>query len=318
MLRKLKGLLQEILTMRILLLSVFSLIAAFTLPSHVFAEPLLIGAAHPGQYDFQTPASVGMERIVHFHNILLVVITIITLIVLGILTYICIRFREKANPNPSSVTHNTMLEIIWTVIPVLVLVAIAIPSLKLLYFNDRTEDAEMTLKVIGYQWYWGYEYPDNNIAFESMIIPDKDIKPGQLRLLEVDNRLVLPINTNIRIQSTAADVIHSWAMPAFGIKIDAVPGRLNETWVRITKPGVYHGQCSELCGIKHGFMPIVVEAVSRDQFNRWVASKNGKITLLPPGTTAPAAATPAPAAPQTGATGTPAAAAPASNGTTNP
>lgn len=257
---------------RIIFIAHAAIFALLTLvsPGLAFANE---GAPTPWQLGFQPAASVNMEHIAHFHNMLLVLITGITVFVTVLLTYVCIRFREKANPNPSTLTHNTLLEIVWTAIPVVILIAVCIPSIRIMYFNDRTEEAEMTLKVIGYQWYWGYEYPDSNIAFESYIIKDKDIKPGQLRLLEVDNRVVLPVDTNIRIQTTAADVIHAWAMPAFGVKIDAVPGRLNETWVRIDKEGVYRGQCSELCGAYHGFMPIVVEAVSRKKFAEWVKSK---------------------------------------------
>lgn len=238
-------------------------------PSLAFAD----GQPKPWQIDFQPAASVNMEKIANFHDALVIIITVITIFVLGLLAYVCIRFREKANPTPSTVTHNTLLEIVWTAIPVVILIAICIPSIKIMYFNDRTEEAEMTLKVIGYQWYWGYEYPDSNIAFESYMIKDQDIKPGQVRLLEVDNRVVLPVDTNIRIQTTAADVIHAWAIPAFGVKMDAVPGRLNETWVRIEKEGVYRGQCSELCGAYHAFMPIVVEAVSKEKFAEWVKAK---------------------------------------------
>ncbi|MGB1026589.1 MAG: cytochrome c oxidase subunit II, partial [Rhodospirillaceae bacterium] len=163
------------------------------------------------------------------------------------------------------------IEVIWTLVPVLILIAIAVPSFRLLYFMDRTQDAEMTLKVIGYQWYWGYEYPDHkDIVFDSYML--REDEPGGLspRLLAVDNRVVLPTETNIRVLITANDVIHSWALPALGLKTDAVPGRINETWVRIEKPGLYYGQCSELCGVEHGFMPIAIEAVSREEFDGWV------------------------------------------------
>ncbi len=261
----------------------------------MFASPALAlaeGQPTPWQLNFQPAASVNMEKIAGFHDAMLIVITVITIFVLGLLAYVCLRFREKANPNPSDITHNTLLEIVWTTIPVVILIAICIPSIKIMYFNDRTEEADMTLKVIGYQWYWGYEYPDSNIAFESYIIKDQDIKPGQVRLLEVDNRVVLPVDTNIRIQTTAADVIHAWAIPAFGVKMDAVPGRLNETWVRIDKEGVYRGQCSELCGAYHGFMPVVVEAVSKEKFAEWVKSKapaaNGNAKAAEPEVVKPA------------------------------
>lgn len=247
----------------------FSTLSFFTIlliPVVIFA-----GQPVPWQIDFQESASPVMERLYGFHTELLIIITIITLFVMGLLAYIIIRFNEKANPKPSKTSHNTFLEVVWTVIPVIILIAICIPSLRHLYYMNEIEDADMTLKVVGYQWYWGYEYPDHgNFYFDSYMIKDEDLKPGQLRLLEVDNRVVLPTDTNIRIQITAADVLHAWAVPALGIKTDAVPGKLNETWVRITKPGIYYGQCSELCGVYHGFMPIAVEAVPKWKFDAWV------------------------------------------------
>lgn len=234
--------------------------------------------AQPWQLGFQEAASPVMERIASLHHGLLLLITAITLFVLGLLLYVCVRFRRRPHSVPSTTTHNTTIEIVWTVIPALILVAVSIPSVRLLYFMDKAANPEMTLKVIGYQWYWGYEYPDNgNISFESYMIPDKDLKPGQVRLLETDNRIVLPVETDVRVLVTAADVIHAWAMPALGVKIDAVPGRLNETWLRIDRPGIYRGQCSELCGVNHGFMPIVIEAVSKEEFKGWVAKKTSKL-----------------------------------------
>jgi cytochrome c oxidase subunit II len=256
-----------------------------------FAKPVLalvgwatlIAPAHaaapvPWQMGFQPAASPVMERIDLLHNWLLVIITLITLFVLGLLLYVMIRFRASRNPVPSRTTHHTLIEILWTVVPVVILIGIAIPSFKLLYYTDRTAEAEMTLKIIGSQWYWTYEYPDHgNFSFDSVMIADKDIKPGQHRLLEVDNRIVLPVDTNIRLLMTATDVLHAWAVPAFGVKLDTVPGRINETWVRITKEGVYYGQCSELCGIGHAYMPIAVEAVSKDKFDAW--AKKAKAAL---------------------------------------
>lgn len=237
----------------------------------------------PWQLNFQPAVSPSAEALHDFHNLLMVIITIITIFVTGLLAYVCFRFREKANPVPSKTTHHTLLEVVWTVIPVLILVGIAIPSMKILYFTDHIEEADMTLKVTGYQWYWGYEYPDNDdIAFDSYIIKDEDLQKGQLRLLEVDNRIVLPVETNIRLLLTAADVIHAWAVPSLGIKLDAVPGRVNETWVRINEPGVYRGMCSELCGFYHGFMPIVIEAVSKEEFKRWVERKKEGLAFAKP------------------------------------
>ena len=225
----------------------------------------------PWQMGFQDAASPIMEQIGAFHNIMLVVITLIVLFVLGLLVYVMIRFKAARNPTPSKVTHNTVVEVLWTVVPVIILVLIAIPSFKLLYAQKVIPEAEMTVKAIGLQWYWTYEYQDHgDLTFDAIMIPDEDIQEGQLRLLETDNRLVLPVQTNIRILVTADDVLHAWAIPAFGIKMDAVPGRINETWVRIEREGVYYGQCSELCGIYHGFMPITVEAVSKEAFAEWV------------------------------------------------
>ena len=243
----------------------------------VMAAPALAESMpHPWQFGFPEAASPVKKQMDHFHNILLVVITVITAFVTILLGYTCIRFRAKRNPIPSKTTHNTLIEIIWTAVPVLILVLIAIPSIRLLYYSDRIEKPDMTLKVIGYQWYWGYVYPDNgNIAFESYLIKDEDLKPGQIRLFDVDKEVVLPVDTNIRVIMTGSDVIHSWAVPALGVKKDAVPGRLNETWMRIDKPGIYYGQCSELCGQGHGFMPIKVHAVSKPEFAAWVASQHG-------------------------------------------
>ena len=238
------------------------------------AAGALAAKPEPWQILFQTPESPVMERIVDFNTYVSVVIILITLFVLALLIVVVVRFNEKANPSPSKTTHNTLLEVVWTVIPVLILVAIGIPSVRILYFMDRNPAAEMTLKVIGHQWYWSYEYPDNgNFSFDSVMTPDSDIKDPTVRLLEVDNRIVLPVDTDIRLLFTSEDVIHAWAIPALVAKIDAVPGRINESWVRINRPGIYYGQCSELCGVNHGFMPIAVEAVPKATFQRWADDK---------------------------------------------
>lgn len=231
------------------------------------AQPL------PWQMGFQEAATPLMERIIGFHDLLLVVITLISLFVLGLLAYVMYRFNERANPTPSRTTHNARIEVLWTVIPVVILVAIAVPSFRLLYYSDTVPEADMTLKATGNQWYWTYQYPDHgNFEFDSNIVPEAELRPGQPRLLETDNRVVLPVNAAVRLQVTASDVLHAWAMPAFGVKIDAVPGRLNEVWIPpVSREGVYYGQCSELCGAQHGFMPITVEVVSRERFDRWVA-----------------------------------------------
>lgn len=222
-------------------------------------------------------ASPVMEDIQSFHNLLLWIITLITIFVLALMVYVMVRFRRSANPNPSNFTHNTTVEVLWTVIPVIILVIIAVPSFKLLYKADSIAEPEMTLKVTGNQWYWSYEYPDHgSFTFDSNLLPESELQEGDIRQMSVDNKVVLPVDTDIRIQVTAADVLHNWAMPNFGIKIDTVPGRLLETWVRITKEGTYYGQCSELCGVRHAFMPIEVVAVSKEEFQAWVTKAQAK------------------------------------------
>ncbi len=235
------------------------------------------GQPWPWQWNFQAAASPTMERIAALTLTLNLIIVLIVVFITAIVGYIVWRFRASKNPVPARWSHNTTLEIAWTTIPVLILVAIAFPSFHLLYYMDRTHQAEMTLKVTGHQWYWSYEYPDHKVAFDSVLVDEANLKPGQLRLLTVDNPLVLPVGVAIRVQMTADDVIHSWAVPAFGIKTDTVPGRLNETWVQITKPGTYYGQCSELCGINHGYMPVMVKAVPREEFQAWL--KQARLTF---------------------------------------
>jgi cytochrome c oxidase subunit 2 len=233
-------------------------------------EPIVGGAPTAWQLNFQAPASPVAEMIVSLHDLLLFITIAISAFVLVLMAYACIRYRASRNPVPSRRTHNSVLEIAWTAIPVLILVVIAIPSFKLLYFMDRVVDPEMTLKAIGRQWYWSYEYPDHgNFTFDAYMIAEQDLTEGQLRLYDVDNPVVLPVDTDIRLLTTASDVIHAWAMPALGVKMDAVPGKVNETWLRINEPGVYYGQCSELCGDYHAFMPIRIEAVSKEDFEAW-------------------------------------------------
>jgi cytochrome c oxidase subunit 2 len=247
------------------------ILAAFTVPA-VPSTALAAGMAQPWQTGFQPAATPLMERITDFHNLLLIVITLISLFVLALLAYVMFRFNEKANPTPTRTTHNTTIEVLWTVIPVIILLVIAIPSFKLLYYSDVIPKADMTIKATGHQWYWNYEYSDHGkFSFDSNIVSDADLKKDQPRLLAVDNRIVVPVDTVVRVQVTAADVLHSWAMPSFGVKVDAVPGRLNETWFGpVKQEGVYYGQCSELCGGKHAFMPIAVEVVSKMKFDDWV------------------------------------------------
>jgi cytochrome c oxidase subunit II len=230
----------------------------------------LAAQPEPWQLGFQPAASPVMEQLESLHDLLMWIITLISVLVLALLLYVCFRFRASANATPSRRTHNTLLEIAWTAVPVMILVVIAIPSFKLLYFMDRVQDPELTIKAIGHQWYWSYEYPDDgDFTFDAYMVADDDLKEGQPRLLTTDNAVVLPVDTDIRVLITATDVIHSWAVPAFGVKTDAVPGRVNETWIRIERPGMYYGQCSELCGDLHGFMPIMVRAVGKDEFEAW-------------------------------------------------
>jgi cytochrome c oxidase subunit 2 len=227
------------------------------------------------QLNLQTPVTPVARMIYDFHTELLWIITAISLFVLALLLVCIFRFNEKANPVPSKTAHNTVLEVVWTVIPIIILVVIAIPSYRLLFFMDRTNEAELTLKVIGNQWFWSYEYPDQEISFDSLPRPDNeiDVAKGEHRLLEVDKHVVIPVDTTIRVLFTANDVIHAWTVPAFGVKLDNMPGRTNETWMKVEKEGRYYGQCSELCGVDHSYMPIVVDVVSKEKFQDWVAKE---------------------------------------------
>ncbi len=228
-------------------------------------------APTPWQLGLQPAATPLMQDISDLHDILLVIITLITLFVLALLIYVVWRFGESRNPTPSRTTHNTVVEVLWTVIPVVILVLIAIPSFKLLYYSDTLPKADITVKAIGHQWYWSYEYPDHgNFSFDAVMVADEDLKPGEPRLLSVDNQVVVPVGKVVRVQVTADDVLHAWAIPAFGVKVDAVPGRLNEIWFKADKTGVYYGQCSELCGVNHGFMPIRVDVVTEKEFADWL------------------------------------------------
>jgi cytochrome c oxidase subunit 2 len=249
-------------------------VAAFAVLAFVglVAGSALAGQPQPWQLGFQPSASPIKDFIGSFHNMLLVIITLITVFVLALLLYTMVRFRAAANPNPSKTTHHTGLEIVWTVVPILILAVIAVPSFKLLYFADKAPDAEFTLKVTGHQWYWTYQYPDHgDFQFESYMVQDKDLKPGQPRLLEVDNRVVVPVGVKIRVVIHGADVIHSWFIPALGTQKYAMPGRINEIWMMADRPGVYYGQCNQICGVNHAYMPIAVEAVDKATFERWTA-----------------------------------------------
>jgi cytochrome c oxidase subunit 2 len=243
-----------------------------------------LGQPAPWEYKLQEAASPVMENITWFHNALLVVITLITLFVLALLVIVMVKFNARANPVPSRTTHNTLIEVAWTLFPVLILVGIAIPSFRLLFLELDVPKADITIKATGKQWYWSYAYPDNGkFEFDSLLAQDK-----QPRLLGVDNEMVVPVNKIIRVQTTGADVIHSFAVPAFGIKIDAVPGRLNETWFKATKTGMFYGQCSELCGKDHAFMPIAVRVVNDQEFAEWVEAAKKKYASAPQSTFAAA------------------------------
>ena len=229
------------------------------------------------QLGFQKAASESMRDIVAFHDkLLLPIIIAISVFVLFLMLYACVRFRASANPNPSKRTHNVTVEVLWTLIPCLILIVMAVPSFKILYKQDTIPKADLTIKAIGYQWYWGYEYPDENIIFDSYMIEDKDLKANQPRLLSVDNEVVVPVNKNIKVLITANDVLHAWALPSFGVKRDAVPGRINETWFRADRTGTFYGQCSELCGIKHAFMPITVKVVTEEEYKKWLIEAKQK------------------------------------------
>jgi len=242
------------------------------------------------QMGFQEAASPLMAELAGLHDFVFWIITFITIFVFILLAYVCFKFSAKRNKNPSQTTHNSLLEVAWTVIPVLILVVIAIPSFKLLYKQNDFSNIDMTIKATGYTWYWGYEYPDHDdLAFDAIMLTDDELEEGQPRLLSTDNMLVVPINKNIKMQITSdpAGVIHSWAVPSLGVKMDAIPGRLNETYYRIEEPGLYYGQCSELCGPGHGFMPISIKAVSDEEFAAWLeeakeefaSTKDDKIVL---------------------------------------
>ncbi len=236
----------------------------------------------PWQVNFQDAATSVMEQITAFDNFLLVVMTIICVFVLLLMAYVMIKFNAKANPEPSKTSHNTLIEVIWTVVPVLILVMLAVPSFRLLYFQEVIPETELTVKAVGYQWYWGYEYPDHGaLAYDSIMLEDDELGEGQPRLLATDTAMVVPVNTNVKVQVTAADVLHAWTIPAFGVKVDAVPGKLNELWFNASKTGTYYGQCSELCGVRHAFMPIRVEVVSKEEFKNWVARAQAADEYIP-------------------------------------
>ena len=245
--------------------------------------PVLCDAATPWQFGFQDPATPVMQGIINLHHDIMFFVVGILAFVTWMLVRTLWLFREREGHVPTKIIHGTVIEIAWTVTPSLILLAIAVPSFALLYSMDENVDPALTLKAIGHQWYWTYEYSDysasddESIVFDSYMVAEDDLEKGQLRLLEVDNRVVVPVHTHIRVLLTSVDVLHSWAVPSLGVKCDAIPGRLNQTGFYLLREGVFYGQCSELCGVNHGFMPIVVEGVTLDQYVQWVAEKAEEI-----------------------------------------
>ena len=243
------------------------------------------GIARDWQLGFQEAATPTMVWIEEFHTLILWIITAIVLFVLALLVIVMVRFNAKSNPVPSKTTHNTFVEVAWTLIPILILLVIAVPSFRLLYFDRTIPEADLTIKAIGNQWYWSYEYPDaDGMTFDSLMVEEADLKEGQPRLLAVDNDVVVPVGKTVRVIVTATDVIHNWAIPAFGMKMDAVPGRLNEAWFRADKTGIFYGQCSELCGQRHAFMPIAVRVVSEAEYGEWLEKAKQEFASAPAAT----------------------------------
>lgn len=238
------------------------------------------GQPHPWQVGLQGAASPVMHDVVWFHDFLLWIIAVITLFVLVLLVTVIVKFNAKSNPVPSRTTHNTMIEVVWTVVPVLILVAIAVPSFRLLFYQLKVPQADLTVKATGKQWFWTYNYPDAKIEFDSLMKQAKDLQPGEPRLLAVDNNLVVPVNKVVRVLTTGSDVIHSWAVPSFGVKIDSIPGRVNETWFKAEREGMYYGQCSQLCGRDHAFMPIAVQVLSEKDYAAWLEAAKKKFATV--------------------------------------
>jgi len=228
------------------------------------------GHPEPWQLGLQGSATPVMDDIVWFHNFLLWIIVVITVFVLALLVIVVVKFNHRSNPVPSRTTHNTTIEVLWTVVPVLILVTIAVPSFRLLFYELKVPPADITVKATGKQWFWSYSYPDSKFEFDSLMVQDKDLKQGQPRLLAVDNEMVVPVNKVVRVLVIGADVIHSFSVPSFGIKVDAIPGRVNETWFKAEREGMYYGQCSQLCGRDHAFMPIAVRVVSEKDYTAWL------------------------------------------------
>jgi cytochrome c oxidase subunit 2 len=253
------------------------------------------GQPSPWQLGMQQSVTPVMDNIIWFHDYLLYFIGAITAFVLALLVIVIVRFNARANPVPSRTTHNTLIEVLWTFVPIVILMFIAVPSFKLLFLQLNIPPADITVKATGKQWYWSYSYPDNGkFEFDSLMLKAGELKQDQPRLLAVDNEMVVPVNKNVHVLTTGADVIHSFAVPSFGIKIDAIPGRINETWFKATREGVYYGQCSELCGKDHAYMPIAVRVVNEQAFAAWVEESKKKYArdeMVPPTNVAAAQST---------------------------
>ena len=266
------------------ILGIVSLLAWFGMIATAQAQPV-IGVPHDWQMNFPASYTPLMAKVAWLHDLLLVIISLISVFVLALLLYVMWRFHASRHPVPSTVTHNTVLEVLWTIVPILILVVIAVPSFRLLYYGDKAQDAAMTVKVTGHQWYWSYEYPDQgNISVDSRILPEADrakLKPNEPRMLAVDQEMVIPSKTVVRIIGTAADSMHGWTVWGFGIKKTVIPGRLNEGWIEVPKEGIYFGQCSQICGMNHAYMPVAVRVVSKPDFDAWVAQKKKAAGLLP-------------------------------------
>jgi cytochrome c oxidase subunit 2 len=244
----------------------------------------VVGAPRPWEKGMQRSFSSVKDRVIDLHDLVLAIITIITVFVAALLMWVVYRYNAQRNPTPSQTSHNTVLEIAWTVLPVLILVVMAIPSFRLIYYQDRTPDPDMTIKVTGHQWYWEYSYPDQgNVDIESRYVGNDDLKPGQLRLLDVDNQMVIPVNKKVRILTSSTDVIHSFFIPSFGVQRYAIPGRTIETWLEANEIGTFYGECNQICGENHSQMPISIRAVSEADFKTWVdqAKKAASVTQLP-------------------------------------
>jgi cytochrome c oxidase subunit II len=271
------------------ILGVVSLLAGFGLAASATFMPAMaqpvIGVPHDWQMGFPASYTPVMDKVASLHDLLLVIISLISAFVLALLLYVMWRFHASRNPQPSMVTHNTVLEILWTIVPILILVVIAVPSFRLLYYGDKAQDAAMTVKVTGHQWYWSYEYPDQgNFSVDSRMLAEADrakLKPNQPRMLAVDEEMVIPSKTVVRVIGTAADSMHGWTVWGFGIKKTVIPGRLNEGWINVKEEGFYFGQCSQICGDNHTYMPIAVRVVSKDVFDKWVEQKKKAAGLLP-------------------------------------